>query len=145
MKPKNNEQGHAATNNGDRDSGSEFLLTGLNNMEFNAMAKLLKDPNFFIVDTGASSDTTFSHLGFKNVKSANHDNHILDVSGNNISDKVMGDVTGVFLNKNGHEVQKATIEQMVHTPSAGYNLFSIIQRLEQGTRMQFKFLKKIKR
>ena len=54
------------------------------------------------------------------------------MSGNNISGKVMGDVTGAFDNKNGYEVQKAPIEQMVHIPSARYNLFSITQRLEQG-------------
>ena len=127
----NNEQGLAATNNSGND-GAEFLLMSVNEMEFNATAKILEDPNVFIGDTGASSDTTFSRIGFKNIKSANDGDHIKDASGNNISGKVVGDVSGTFFDKNGQELQSATIERMVHTPSAGYNLFSITQRLEHG-------------
>ena len=45
---------------------TEYVLTTTNGMEFRASAELLRDPNVFIGDTGASSDTTMSEIGFKN-------------------------------------------------------------------------------
>ena len=45
----------------------EFLLMAVNGIEFEASAKILEDPNVFIGNTGASSDTSVSDLGFVNV------------------------------------------------------------------------------
>lgn len=117
------EKGLTTTNNSE-EGGSEFLLMSMNRMEFNATAKLLEDPNVFIGDTGASSDTTASRIGFKNTKPGNEQDDIVDASGNGLKGTVVGDVSGTFCNKNGEELCDATIKEMVYTPDAGYNLFS---------------------
>ena len=50
----------------DTDNQRDFLLMILNQIELKATVKLLKDPNVFIGDTGALSDTMVSELGFQN-------------------------------------------------------------------------------
>ena len=49
--------------------GEELLLMANNSREiaFNPSVELLKDPNIFIYDTGATCDTTFSDIGMKNM------------------------------------------------------------------------------
>ena len=86
----------------------------------------------FIGGTGASSDTTASDLGFRNVRQANEADNIVDASGNDLSGKLVGDLSGNFCNKHGKEVGQATIKDMVYTPRAGYNLFSLTKRLDDG-------------
>ena len=134
-KPKT-EKSLGAVNNSSGGGGSEFLLMGLNKMEFRADARILDDPNVFIGDTGASSDTTASKLGFQNTRPGDAKDNIVDASGNDLSGKLVGDVSGTFCNKNGEELFDATIKEMVHTPNAGYNLFSITKRLEHGYKLR---------
>ena len=110
----------------------EFLLMAMEGFEFEASAKILEDLNVFIGDTGASSDTTVSDLGFRNVRQANAEDNIVDVSGNVLNEKSVGDLYGSFCNKHGEEVGQATIKDMVYTPRAGYNLFSLTKRLDDG-------------
>ena len=52
----------------------------------------------------------FSRLGFKNIKGANDGDSILDAFSNNISGKVVGDVSGKFISKNGEEKQSVLIK-----------------------------------
>ena len=100
----------AVLNNG-KSANQEFLLMAL---ETDATAKLLEDPNVFIGDTGALSDTTLSDLGFKNVCRASWLDRIVDASGHNLSGKTVGHVSGNFCNKYGEEVGYATMKEMVH-------------------------------
>ena len=76
----------AMLNNG-KSANQEFLLMAL---QINATAKPLEDPNVFIGDTRASSDTTSSDLGFKNVRRASRSDSIVDASGNDLSGKTVG-------------------------------------------------------
>ena len=57
---KKGETGMSATpkENSKYGQDGEFLLMAVNKMEFMALAKILDDPNVFIWDAGASSDTT---------------------------------------------------------------------------------------
>eukprot|EP00957_Ditylum_brightwellii_P140112 10676410-Ditylum_brightwellii.AAC.1 len=55
-------------------------------------SSILKDPNVFIGDTGATCDTTFSDLGFINVTQADEKDNIVNASGNAIEGKVVGDM-----------------------------------------------------
>ena len=57
----------------------------MDEMQFQASSKLLKDPNVWIGDTGASSDLTPSDFGFLNVRTADYSDDITDASGNNLS------------------------------------------------------------
>ena len=124
----NKEAGMAAPS-GSEGTSREFLLMAL---EMDATAKLLEDPNVFIGDTGASSDTTSSDLGFRNARKASRSDSITDASGHDLSGKTVGDVSGHVCDKFGSEINYATIKEMVHTPNAGYNLFSITKRLDDG-------------
>ena len=81
----------------------------MNKMKFNATANILSDPNVFIGDTGASSDTTASDLRFRNVKPAAASNNIVDASGNNLIGKTTGDVAGVFCDK---QVMKKNVRSL---------------------------------
>ena len=131
---KKGETGLSATPKESSESGQggEFLLMAVNKMEFMASAKILEDPNVFIGDTGASSDTTTSDLGFRNKKPASSADSIIDASGNDVTGKTVGNVSGVFCDKYGTERNKVTIEEMVYSPESEFNLFSLTKRLDAG-------------
>ena len=112
--------------------GTEFLLMSVNQMDFQASAKFLEDRNVFLGDTGASSDTTTLTRGFKNTRKGGSEDNITNVSGVGLKGKLVSNVTGTFYNKHGQGLYDATIKEMVYTPDAGFNLFSITKQLEQG-------------
>eukprot|EP00957_Ditylum_brightwellii_P007803 590552-Ditylum_brightwellii.AAC.1 len=59
-----------ASNSGQQND-NEFLLAGAESiMEFTRNSIILKDPNVFIGDTGATCNSTFSNLGLINVQQA---------------------------------------------------------------------------
>ena len=105
---------------------------GVNQMEFRASAKLLEDPNIFIGDTGASSDTTASDLGFRNRKAASASDNIANASRNDLSGKTVGDKSGIFCDKYGNVKNNVVIKDMVYSPNAEFNLFSLTKRLDKG-------------
>ena len=121
-----------STAGGDRTSGSEFLLMTVHGIQFKATTKLLEDQNILIGDTGASSNTTGSRLGFRHVQGASARDNIVDASGNDMNSEIIGDVSGTFCNKCGQELMDATIKDMVYSPNSKFNLFSITKRLEDG-------------
>eukprot|EP00957_Ditylum_brightwellii_P038829 2934841-Ditylum_brightwellii.AAC.1 len=106
--------------------GKEAQLT------FNNNAKILEDPNVFIGDTRATNDTTNSQFDFENIRKANAGDDIVDVSGNGLADSIVGELSKIICDKRGKEICEATIKDVVHMPNAGYNLFSLTKRLEQG-------------
>ena len=135
---RNREKGLSAAEGSNTESagqGNEYVLMTMNRMRFNATSNILNDPNVFIGDTGASSDTTASDLGFKNVKPAKASDNIVDASGNSMTGKITGDVSGVICDKYGSEKCDAIIKEMVYSPDAEYNLFSLTKRLEDGFKL----------
>eukprot|EP00957_Ditylum_brightwellii_P041493 3141939-Ditylum_brightwellii.AAC.1 len=72
-------------------------------MAFTGNSSILKDPNVFIGDTGATCDTTFSDLGFVNVTQAGEKDNIVDASGNNIEGRVVGDMPSTVCDRHGQE------------------------------------------
>ena len=130
---KKGETGLSATNNEESGQGStEFLLMAVDKMEFTASAKILEDPNVFIGDTGASSDTSASELGFRNKRPAKTSDNIVDASGNNLTGRTVGDISGVFCDKYGNEQNNVVIQDVVHSPGSEFNLFSLTKRLDDG-------------
>ena len=73
-------------------------------MMFPRTASILKDPNVFIGDTGATSDTTNSRYGFTNIKKATKGDNIVDASGRDIAGSMVGDLKVTVCNKNGQEL-----------------------------------------
>ena len=115
----------------DKVSEGEFLLMGVN-LEFAQDDKILEDPNVFIGDTGATSDTCWSSHGFKNVRKSSKCDDITDASGNNVASKAIGNIHGKVCNKRGEMITKAVMKNVVHMPDAKYNLFSLTKRLDEG-------------
>eukprot|EP00957_Ditylum_brightwellii_P064283 4878346-Ditylum_brightwellii.AAC.1 len=72
-------------------------------MEFTSNSKILEDPNVIIGDTGASSDTTNSKLGFRNIREAKKEDSIIDASENNVKGSIVGDISGTVCSKDGQE------------------------------------------
>ena len=107
-------------------------MMGLNNIGFKASAKLLEDPNVFIGDTRALSNTAASNLGFRNKRAAQALDSITNVTGNDLDRKKVGDVTGTFCDKYGKETSSAVIKDMVCSPSLEFNLFSLTKRLKDA-------------
>eukprot|EP00957_Ditylum_brightwellii_P044066 3343865-Ditylum_brightwellii.AAC.1 len=63
---KGKEKGMAATNTSQQNDHEYLLMGAKDKMAFTSNSSILKDPNVFIGDTGATCDTTFSDLGFVN-------------------------------------------------------------------------------
>ena len=73
----------------------------MDGMQFQASAKLFDDPNVWIGDTGESSYSTPSSIGFKNVRNAENLDNITDASGNNLNRKCVGYISGTCCDKFG--------------------------------------------
>ena len=134
-KTNNNEQAAVAADSSGGsgyNGGAEFLLMGMNEMEFNNSRSILEDPNVFIGDTGATSDSMFSKLGLKNVRKATEEDTIVDASKNKITGSVVGDMPSIICNKHGQELRGVNIQDVVYSPKNGFNLFSITKRLKIG-------------
>ena len=57
---------------------------------------------------------------------------VTNASENSLSRETVGDVPGCFCDKYGQDKLSCTIEEMVHSPDAKYNLFSLTKQLEDG-------------
>ena len=126
------EKGLAASNNNESNSGTEFMFMTANVMAFGSSDKLLQDPNVFIADTGATSDTTPHFVGFSKVSDATEKDSITDASGTSISGRKVGNIKGAICDKYGNEVKEGTIRDIVHMPDSSFNLFSLTKRLNTG-------------
>ena len=93
---------------------------------------LLKDPDIFIGDTGATCNSTNSDIGLVDVRQAKMTDNIIDASRNDILGSIVGDMPSTVCDKNGQELQDVMIKDIVHLPQSGYNLFSLTKRLEDG-------------
>ena len=115
--------------------GAEFLLMGMDEMEFENSRNILSDPNVFIGGTGATSDSTFSKLGFKNTRKASEDDTIVDASKNKIAGDVVGDMPSVVCNKYGQELEAVNVQDVVYSPKNRFNIFSLTKRLKDGWKL----------
>ena len=97
---------------------------------FNTSIDLLKDPNCFIYDTGATCVTTFSDIGMSEWK----DNEETSITyGNGSSETAKeGELTGITCNKYGQELSRVKMKGVKYVPESAYNLFSVTQRVNQG-------------
>ena len=66
------------------------------------------------------------------MRAANALDSITNASGNDLSRKTVGDVSGTFCDKYGNENTKVIINEMVYSPSAEFNLFSLTKILDEG-------------
>ena len=108
------------------------MMMRMNDMEFNNSRSILEDPNVFTGATGATSDSTFSKLGFENLLKATENDTIVDTSLNKISGSVVGYIPSIIFNKHGQKLVSVNIQDVVYSPKNEFNLFSITKRLKIG-------------
>gem|GEM_PF-6951265 len=127
-----NEKGAGAidTNN----EGNEFLLASSEistaGLTMSQKSFILKDPNIWIGDTGATSDSTFNDMGMQNCKETK--SSVTMGKGKSVHPKKVGDIAVTVHNKNGNEMFNAKMTDVAYIPEANFNLFSITRRLRQG-------------
>lgn len=112
----------------------EFILTTKADKmkQFATDDSILKYPNIFIADTGATSDTTPYDIRMQDMIEATAGDAVTDAQGNQISGSKVGNFTGTICDKYGMEVQEAIMKDVVHTPGSGFNLFNISKKLQDG-------------
>ena len=93
-------------------------------------SSILRDPNVWIADTGATSDSTFDDRGMEGIKETN--TNITMGKGNPVSSSKMGDIKVKVHNKYGEELFDAKMPQAAYIPKENFNLFSLTQRMKQG-------------
>jgi hypothetical protein len=112
--------------------GCEFLLAGLS---FPSNAGILKDPNVWIGDTGATVHQTCHDIGLINSKKATESDSITMGNGSTESAVKMSDLKGTICDKHGREVSTATMTEVTYLKNGHFNLFSIPRMLKQGWKL----------
>jgi len=94
---------------------------------------ILKDPNIWIGDSGATSDSTFNDMRMQSCKETK--SSVTMGNGKLIHPKKIGDIAVTIHNKNGNEISDAKMTDVAYIPEANFNLFSITRRLRQGFKL----------
>ena len=94
---------------------------------------ILKYPNIWVGESGATSDSTFNDMGMQSCKETK--SNVTMGKGKSIQPMKIGDIAVTVHNKNGNEMFDAKMTDVAHTPEANFNLFSITRRLRQGFKL----------
>jgi len=94
---------------------------------------LLRDPNLFIGDTGATADVTHDKIGCVNEQ----ENRALSVEIDGETSRCASqvDLPGIKCDKHGNELQHVTLKKMRYNPKANFNLLSLTKLLMDGWTM----------
>lgn len=132
-RPKNfkvaSEQGAAMVESGSR---MEFLLCGVC---FPTVPELLKDPNVWIGDTGATVHMSPHKVGMTNVRQGSKQDAV--TMGNKQVEQVIeiADIPGTVCNKNGNQLHRTTMKDVALVPNGGFNLFSLTKMMSAGWKL----------
>ena len=99
---------------------------------------MLKDPNVWVGDTGATCDITFDDTGMFNVRESKNTEGIFGIFGSGQKADKIGDIKGSKCDKHGIDTfpdLDQTIKGLKYSPKASFNLFSIGKRLKQGWKL----------
>ena len=122
-------------NNDNEDVGTEVLL-GSPNLEFPMTIKLLKDPNVWVADSGASCDQTGSIEGAVNVRQASETDKITVANGSVSTTEKLIDIPNWVCDKNGNKLQRTRLKNVKYLTNAAYNLFSLTKKLCDGWKLR---------
>jgi len=114
----------------DGDDKSKFSTAGLTMAQ---KSFILKDPNIWVGDSGATSDSIFNDMGMQSCKETK--SSVTMGKGKSIHPKKIGDIAVTVHNKNGNEMSDAKTTDVAYIPEANFNLFSITRRLRQGFKL----------
>ena len=134
-KEKNREHGNATVKNTGR---VEYLLCQVTKEEMvtdDTSQSILDDPNVWIADSGATSDSTPHAEGMIKEMKATYADAVTVGNGNTISASKVGNIPGMICDKDGKEIKSATLKDVTVLPDAKFNLFSLTKRLKDGWTM----------
>jgi hypothetical protein len=114
------EQAAAAVANG---GGTEQLLMAV---AFPFSQALLEDPNVWIADTAATSNSTPHAVGMCDLREPSPSDNITMGNGASVGAQKVGHVPGTICDKYGNQVQEnAKIQDVTLIPGGKFNLFSL--------------------
>ena len=96
------------------------------------VAELLRDPDIWIADTGASNHSTWSDHGAENVRETG-----LSAQGQwgKVQKMKEGNIEAVFCDKNGNEYFEAKLVGVGLAKEMNYNLFSLSKLMQDGWKL----------
>ena len=59
----------------------------------------------------------------------------IDASDSKIKGNIVGSMPSIICDRNGKEIEHVTVQDVVHSPEAEFNLFSITKRLKDGWKL----------
>ena len=110
--------------------GKETIETALGQLEFPARQEILRDPNVWIADTGASTHSTAHKQGIIKTRDATGHDAVTVGNGHVESGGLVGNISGHVCDKHGSMLFEATISDVVHVPTNVFNLFSLTKMME---------------
>ena len=119
----------ATTANPSQGTHVEALLSGI---EFPSDIQILRDPNIWIADTGATQHMTSHAQGMINLHKPVDPIGLVMANDTTETASLIGDLPGIRCDKHGHEVGPARLTGVNLLPSAAFNLFSVSKMLKQG-------------
>ena len=126
----------AGSNNTQGSAQDEFMLMTVESMKFPDSMKLLTDPNIWIADTGATTDSTGYEWGVIQTKKGDENDDIVDASGKTMKSSIIGNLPVTKIDCAGKEEGNMTLQDVSVVPTGKYNLFSVTKRLKNGWTMQ---------
>ena len=112
-------------------SGFEVLFAATAQAFPNSM-DLLRDPNIWIADTGASMDTTGHKIGMYDMKTVTDASGALCADGGIAKAASIGKLPVAVHDNKGQHVKDLTLEEVAHSPKCPFNLISVTKRLMNG-------------
>lgn len=113
----------------------EFLLCGVCNdeaMEFPKSHAILRDPNLWIGDTGATTHMSRHKQGMTNLRKAEEGDSVTMGNGGIEVTNMIGDIPGTICDKHGKQLESTALLSVSYVPTCQFNLFSIPKMMKQG-------------
>ena len=125
---KKSEHGNAGIDSNES-GGVEYML---NAITFPKLPNILKDPNVWIGDTGATVHMTPYEDGLTNLREATKDDGV--TMGNNVTESTskVGDMKAVMCNQHGQLGEAVIMKNVSVVPTSGFNLFSLTKMMNAG-------------
>jgi Arginine methyltransferase-interacting protein, contains RING Zn-finger len=97
--------------------------------------ELLKDPEIWIGDSGASRHSTFSSVAMYECKEAGPDDLITVGNGSSMKPEAVGKLKVTVCDKFGVKVNTAILQDVIYSKNARFNMFSITKCMKNGWKL----------
>lgn len=104
----------------------------IRDLTFPKSIDLLRDPNVWVGDTGATTHSTPFKAGMMNKRKANAEDNVTVGSGANVKAGMIGDIPGTIHDQYGKEVTTATLKDVTYLEGGRFNLYSMTRKMKEG-------------